>query len=44
MAQNFFMDIGVVPLVQSVVIVYCDNSIAVANSKEPRSLKRGKHI
>ena len=26
------------------VTLYCDNSVAVANSKEPRSHKRGKHI
>ena len=24
--------------------LYCDNSRAVTNSKEPRSYKRGKHI
>ena len=33
-----------VPLTQSVITLYCDNSGAVANSKEPRSHKRGKHI
>ena len=26
------------------IILYCDNSGVVANSKEPRSHKRGKHI
>ena len=26
------------------ITLYCDNSGAVANSKEPRSHKRGKHI
>ena len=26
------------------LVLYCDNSAAVANSKEPRSHKRGKHI
>ena len=26
------------------LVLYCDNSGAVANSKEPRSHKRGKHI
>ena len=26
------------------IIFYCDNSGAVANSKEPRSHKRGKYI
>ena len=32
------------PSVQSAVTLYCDNSGAVANSKEPRSHKREKHI
>ena len=39
-----FMVLGVVPSMQSSITVYCDNSRAVANSKEPRSHKRGKHI
>ena len=26
------------------IVLYCDNSGAVANSQEPRSHKRGKHI
>ena len=26
------------------LVLYCENSGAVANSKEPRSHKRGKHI
>ena len=26
------------------MIIYCDNNGAVANSKEPRSHQRGKHI
>ena len=29
---------------QPTITLYCDNSGAVANSKEPRSHKRGKHI
>ena len=33
-----------VPLAQSAITLYCDNSEAVANSKEPRSHKREKHI
>ena len=33
-----------VPSAQSAITLYCDNSRAVANSKEPRSHKRGKHI
>ena len=42
--RNFLMDLGVVPRVQSAITLYCHNSRAVANSKEPRSYKRGKHI
>ena len=30
--------------VQSVITLYCDNSGAITNSKEPMSHKRGKHI
>ena len=37
------MDLGVVPSAQSAITLYCDNSREVANSKEPRSHKRGKH-
>ena len=42
--RNFLLDLGVVPSVHSAIILYCDNSGAVANSKEPRTHKRGKHI
>ena len=42
--KNFLMDMGVVPLVQSAITLYCDNSGAVVNAKEPRSHKRGKNI
>ena len=41
--KNFLLDMGVVPSTQSTIILYCDNSRAVENSKEPRSHKRGKH-
>ena len=41
---NFLMDLQVVLKVQEPMKLYCDNSGAVANSKEPRSHKRGKHI
>ena len=33
-----------VPSLQSAITLYCHNSGAVANSKEPRSHKKGKHI
>ena len=42
--KNFLLDLGVVPSAQSTITLYCDNSRAVANAKEPRSHKRGKHI
>ena len=42
--KNFLLDLGVVPSAQSAITLYCDNSGAVANAKEPRSHKGGKHI
>ena len=42
--KNFLLDLGVVPSAQSAIRLYCDNSGAVANAKELRSHKRGKHI
>jgi hypothetical protein len=42
--RNFLFDLEVVPSVQSAITLYCDNSGAVANSKEPRAHKKGKHI
>ena len=41
--RNFLMDLEVVPSAQSAITLFCDNSGAVANAKEPRSHKRGKH-
>ena len=37
-------DLEVVPNIDKPITLYCDNSGVVANSKEPRSYKRGKHI
>ncbi|OIT19146.1 retrovirus-related pol polyprotein from transposon tnt 1-94, partial [Nicotiana attenuata] len=42
--RNFLKELNVVPSVQAPIVLYCDNSGAVANSKEPRSHKRIKHI
>ena len=42
--RNFLMDLEVILPVQSAITLYCDNSGAVANSKEPRAHKKGKHI
>ena len=42
--KKFYTDMEVVPNMEKPLVLYCDNSGAVANSKEPRSHKRGKHI
>ena len=42
--RKFLTDLEVVPNMHLPVTLYCDNSGAVANSKEPISHKRGKHI
>ena len=42
--KNFLNNLEVVPGLDKSVALYCDHSGAVANSKEPRSHKRGKHI
>ena len=42
--RNFLMDLEVVPSPQLAITLFCDNNEAVANSKEPRRHKRGKHI
>ena len=42
--KNFLMDLNVVLAANLAITLHCDNSGVVANSKEPRSHKRGKHI
>jgi hypothetical protein len=42
--RKFLIDLEVVPDAEQPMTLYCDNSGAVANSKEPRSHKRSKHI
>ena len=42
--KKCFTDLEIVPNIDKPVVLYCDNSGAVANSKEPRCHKRGKHI
>ena len=42
--RKFLKYLEVVPNVDEPMTLYCDNSGAVANSKEPRSHKRSKHI
>ena len=42
--KKFYTDLKVVQNMEKPLVLYCDNNGAVANSKEPRSHKRGKHI
>ena len=42
--KKFITDLEVVPNMDKPIVLCCDNIGAVANSKEPRSHKRGKHI
>ena len=42
--KKFITDLEVVPNMDKPIVLYCDNSGAMENSKEPRSHKRGKHI
>ncbi|KAA0065359.1 gag/pol protein [Cucumis melo var. makuwa] len=42
--KKFLTDLEVFPNMHLPITLYCDNSGAVVNSREPRSHKRGKHI
>ena len=42
--KKFLSDLGVVRMEQVPTTLFCDNSGAVAQSKDPRNHKKGKHI
>jgi hypothetical protein len=42
--KNFVSEFGVFPSVSSPMNLYCDNSGAIAQAKEPRAHKRAKHV
>ena len=42
--KKFLMELGVVQASLSPITLYCDNSGAVAQSKEPRNNGKGKHV
>ena len=42
--KKFLMELGVVPLVIQLLMLFCDNGGAVSQSKEPRNHRKGKHI
>ncbi|GFS37982.1 hypothetical protein Acr_00g0055040 [Actinidia rufa] len=42
--KKFLLELGVVPLAKGPIILHCDNSVAIAQSKDSRDHKKGKHI
>ena len=42
--KKFLSDLGVVRIKQVLITLFCDNSGVVAQSKDPRNHKKGKHI
>ena len=42
--KKFLSDLGVVRMEQVPITLFCDNSGVVAQSKDPRNYKKGKHI
>jgi hypothetical protein len=42
--RNFVSELGVVPSASSYMDLYCENSGAIEQTKEPRAHKRDKHV
>lgn len=42
--KKFLSDLGVMRIEQVPITLFCDNSSAVAQSKDPKNHKKGKHI
>jgi hypothetical protein len=42
--RNFLIELGVFPSASSPLALYCDNSGAIAQAKEPRNHQKNKHI
>ena len=42
--RKLLMELGVITKVVDPMILYCDNSEVVAQAKEPRNLRKSKHI
>ena len=42
--RKFVIELGVFPTMHDPVSIYCDNTGAIANAKEPRSHSTAKHI
>jgi hypothetical protein len=42
--KEFISELGVVPSASDPMVIYCDNNGAIANTQEPRSHKKFKHV
>ncbi|KAK4403134.1 Retrovirus-related Pol polyprotein from transposon TNT 1-94 [Sesamum angolense] len=42
--KNYIQELGVVPSIAELVVIFCDNNWAIVQEKEPRSHRRSKHI
>lgn len=42
--KKFITDLGVVPDSNNAIVMYCDNTGAIAQAKEPRSHQKSKHV
>ena len=42
--RKFIIELGVVPSIDSPVLLYCDSSSAIAQAKEPKSHHHTKHV
>ena len=42
--QKFIGELGVAPSIDGPILLYCNNTGAIAQAKEPRSHQRTKHI
>ncbi|KAK4403152.1 hypothetical protein Sango_1055900 [Sesamum angolense] len=41
--KNYIQELGVVPSIGELVVIFCDNNGAIAKAKEPRSHHRSKY-
>ncbi|KAL0367230.1 UNVERIFIED_CONTAM: Retrovirus-related Pol polyprotein from transposon TNT 1-94 [Sesamum radiatum] len=42
--KNYIQKLGVIPGIAKPVVIFCDNNGVIAQTKEPRSHHRSKHI
>ena len=42
--RKFLMELGIIAKVVDPMILYYDNNVVIAQAKEPRNHRKGKHI